>query len=101
MKKPHALVVAFPAQGHIGPLMELCISLAMTGGFRITVANHPDNHSAIRQLEPLLHSRHPGAGAGADIHLIEIPPNHFPSSHDLGRYSVISQMCLSLRDLAT
>lgn len=33
---PHALVLSFPMQGHINPLMELCSKLAGSCGFAIT-----------------------------------------------------------------
>ena len=107
MKKPHALVVAFPAQGHIGPFMELCISLATRGSFRITFANYPESHAAIRHLEPIFESPH--LGTRPDIHLIEIPPDPSLSARTNQPNEVSAQTqffpmahtCLNLRDIGT
>ena len=54
--RPHALVVPFPAQGHIGPMMHLSIKLAMDAGFVITFVNTHHHHASLKQLlEPRFH----------------------------------------------
>ncbi|PKA52985.1 UDP-glycosyltransferase 89B1 [Apostasia shenzhenica] len=40
---PHLLVFPFPAQGHLLPLLDLCVHLAARASFSITVAITPKN----------------------------------------------------------
>lgn len=66
MGKPHALLLPYPAQGHVIPLMELAHCL-VDRGFKITFVNTEFNHERLvaalpKELE------------GADqIHLVTIP----------------------------
>eukprot|EP01018_Ginkgo_biloba_P036040 Gb_18329 [translate_table: standard] len=45
-RMPHAVLVAFPAQGHINPMMQLAKKLA-SDGFLVTFVNNEYNHSRI------------------------------------------------------
>ncbi|XP_057443563.1 UDP-glycosyltransferase 83A1 [Lotus japonicus] len=46
MARPHVMVVPYPVQGHVIPLMELSLYLAKQG-IRITFVNTKDNHERI------------------------------------------------------
>ncbi|XP_058070352.1 UDP-glycosyltransferase 83A1-like [Magnolia sinica] len=46
MEKPHALLIPFPAQGHVKPFMELSYRL-IDRGFKITFVNTEFNHSRV------------------------------------------------------
>ncbi|KAJ7956523.1 UDP-glycosyltransferase [Quillaja saponaria] len=54
-KKPHVLVIPFPAQGHLIPILDLTHKLAAHGGLTITFFTTPKN---LPFLDPLL-SAHP------------------------------------------
>ena len=66
--RPHALVIPFPAQGHIGPMMHLSIKLAKEAGFVITFVNTHHHHTLLKELmEPRF--REQGL---EDIHLAQV-----------------------------
>ncbi|PRQ53394.1 putative 7-deoxyloganetin glucosyltransferase [Rosa chinensis] len=46
MSKPHILAFAYPAQGHVLPLMEFSQSLAKHG-FRVTFVHTEYNHKRV------------------------------------------------------
>ncbi|KAJ3702790.1 hypothetical protein LUZ61_006495 [Rhynchospora tenuis] len=70
---PHALVLPWPEQGHIIPLMHLSHFLA-DNGFKITFVNTEDRHDRIVS-----------AGAHADqFHMITIPDGLGPEESRLG-----------------
>ncbi|KAH9318009.1 hypothetical protein KI387_019778, partial [Taxus chinensis] len=49
-KRPHALVVPFPLQGHINPMMHFAQKLA-SDGFLVTFVNSEHNHSRIMEAK--------------------------------------------------
>ncbi|KAH9318010.1 hypothetical protein KI387_019779, partial [Taxus chinensis] len=46
-KKPHAVMVPFPAQGHINPMMQIAKKLAVEEGFAVTFVNTEYHHQRI------------------------------------------------------
>ncbi|KAF1877535.1 hypothetical protein Lal_00040251 [Lupinus albus] len=51
MAKPHVLVVPYPVQGHVIPLMELSLSLVKQG-IKVTFVNTQHNHDSIMSAFP-------------------------------------------------
>ncbi|KAG4914662.1 hypothetical protein JHK87_052219 [Glycine soja] len=51
MARPHVMVVPYPAQGHVIPLMELSL-LLIKQGIKITFVNTKDNHERIMSALP-------------------------------------------------
>ncbi|KAJ0098838.1 hypothetical protein Patl1_21711 [Pistacia atlantica] len=66
MGNPHVLVIPFPAQGHVIPLMELSQCL-VKHGIRITFVNTDDKH---KQVTDALAMKD---GVGNQIHLVSVP----------------------------
>eukprot|EP00257_Ricinus_communis_P019901 XP_015579013.1 UDP-glycosyltransferase 83A1 [Ricinus communis] len=86
MGNPHILVIPYPAQGHIIPLMVLSQCLARNG-FRITFVNSESNHQLIKN-----------ASASNDyldnqIHLVSIPDG-LQSSEDRNKPGKSSEAIL-------
>lgn len=50
-RRPHAVVVPYPAQGHINPCMQLAKQLALQG-YTITFVNTEHNHARIVASQP-------------------------------------------------
>lgn len=69
--KPHAVFVAYPAQGHINPLLKLAI-LIHHKGFHITFVNTEDTHNR------LLQSRGPESLDGLPEFRFETIPDGLP-----------------------
>ncbi|XVF16737.1 hypothetical protein REPUB_Repub10bG0057900 [Reevesia pubescens] len=67
MGNPHILVIPYPAQGHVTPLMELSHSLTKHG-FRITIVNTDFNHK--RVMDAYANKVDDGEWP---IHLVSIP----------------------------
>lgn len=63
--KPHAVVIPFPAQGHIAPMMHLSVKLALEG-FIITFVNTQHNHAIMKHLQPSFEAQ------GLDIRFAEL-----------------------------
>lgn len=75
-KKPHALLIPFPTQGHINPFLKLA-KLLHSKGFHITFVNTEFNH------QRLLNSRGPNALSGfPDFHFETIPDGLPPTNKD-------------------
>ncbi|KAJ3702793.1 hypothetical protein LUZ61_006498 [Rhynchospora tenuis] len=73
MSSPHALVLPWPEQGHITPLMRLSLFLA-DNGFKITFVNTEDRHNRIVS-----------AGTHTDqFHMISIPDGLGPEESRFG-----------------
>ncbi|XP_014495667.1 UDP-glycosyltransferase 83A1-like [Vigna radiata var. radiata] len=51
MARPHIMVVPYPAQGHVIPLMELSLILVKQG-IKITFVNTKENHDRIKSALP-------------------------------------------------
>nr|GMC99351.1 UDP-glycosyltransferase 83A1-like [Ipomoea batatas] len=63
MRKPHIIAIPFPAQGHVIPLMELCLCL-VKHGCKVTFVNSEFNHNRI------INSM---SEADNDINLVSVP----------------------------
>ncbi|XP_057804015.1 7-deoxyloganetin glucosyltransferase-like [Salvia miltiorrhiza] len=89
MQRPHAVVIPYPAQGHLNPLLKLA-KLLHSRGFFITFVNTEFNHAR------LLRSRGPDSVAGLpDFRFAAIPDGLPPSDKDATQD--IPQLCESLR----
>lgn len=89
-KKPHAVVVPFPTQGHINPFLKLA-KLLHSKGFHITFVNTEFNHKR------LLKSRGHNALSGLpDFHFETIPDGLPPSNMDATQS--IPALCHSTRN---
>ncbi|WVY94629.1 hypothetical protein V8G54_033717 [Vigna mungo] len=88
-KKPHALLIPFPSQGHINPFLKLA-KLLHSRGFHITFVNSELNHRR------LLKSRGPDALNGlSDFHFEAIPDGLPPT--DMDATQCILALCDSTR----
>jgi len=81
MASPHALIIPYPAQGHVIPLMELSHCL-VDRGFRITFVNTEFNHD---RVVAALSER--GGKIHPMIRLVSIPNGMAPDEdqNDLGK----------------
>ncbi|XP_026413855.1 UDP-glycosyltransferase 83A1-like [Papaver somniferum] len=76
MKKIHALVLPFPAQGHVIPLMKLSNYLS-EHGFKITFVNTDSNHeTVVASLPKQSNSKENG------IRLVSIPDGRDPGANE-------------------
>ena len=98
-KKPHAVFVPFPAQGHITPMMKLA-KIFHRKGFHVTFVNTEYNHHR------LVRSRGPDAVAGLpDFRFATIPDGLPPSDADTTQdmpslcYSIMTHCLPHLRNL--
>ncbi|XP_061371898.1 7-deoxyloganetin glucosyltransferase-like [Gastrolobium bilobum] len=90
IKKPHALLIPFPIQGHINPFLKLA-KLLHSKGFHITFVNSEFNHKR------LLRSRGPNALNGLpDFHFETIPDGLPPTNIDATQS--IPDLCDSTRN---
>uniref|UniRef100_A0ACD5WXD2 Uncharacterized protein n=1 Tax=Avena sativa TaxID=4498 RepID=A0ACD5WXD2_AVESA len=101
-KKPHAVFVPLPTQGHVTPMLKLAKLLHSTAGFHITFVNTEYNHRR------LVRSRGPGAVAGLpDFRFATIPDGLPPSDADATQdvpsvcYSTMTTCLAPLRKLLT
>ena len=51
MARPHVMVVPYPAQGHVIPLMEISLILVKEG-IKITFVNTKENHDRMKSAVP-------------------------------------------------
>ncbi|KAF3439265.1 hypothetical protein FNV43_RR17541 [Rhamnella rubrinervis] len=72
-KKPHAVLVPFPAQGHVNPVMQLA-KLLHSKGFHITFVNTEFNHNR------LIRSKGPDFLKGLPDFVFETIPDGLPPS---------------------
>ncbi|RDX80086.1 7-deoxyloganetin glucosyltransferase, partial [Mucuna pruriens] len=87
MKKPHAMCIPFPAQGHINPMLKLAKLLHMKG-FHITFVNSEYNHKR------LLKARGPDSLKGLASFRFETIPDGLPEPDVEGTQHVPS-LCYS------
>ncbi|KAM0063887.1 putative 7-deoxyloganetin glucosyltransferase [Helianthus debilis subsp. tardiflorus] len=88
MKKPHAIFIPYPAQGHINPMMKLAKLLHLKG-FHISFVNTHFNHKR------LLRSQGPSALDGLpDFRFYSIPDGLPPSDADSTQSS--PDLCVSI-----
>ncbi|KAL3514164.1 hypothetical protein ACH5RR_026881 [Cinchona calisaya] len=87
-KKPHAVCIPYPAQGHIKPMLQLA-KLLHTKGFHITFVNTEYNHKR------LLKSRGPDALNGLPDFQFKTIPDGVPPSDVLDATQDIPSLCES------
>uniref|UniRef100_A0A803PE24 Glycosyltransferase N-terminal domain-containing protein n=1 Tax=Cannabis sativa TaxID=3483 RepID=A0A803PE24_CANSA len=75
-KKPHAVCVPFPAQGHVNPMMQLA-KLLHSRGFHITYVNTEFNHRRLIRSKGL-----ESVKGLSDFHFETIPDGLPPSDRD-------------------
>ncbi|CAL0315537.1 unnamed protein product [Lupinus luteus] len=88
-KKPHAVCIPYPAQGHINPMLKLA-KLLHFKGFHITFVNTEYNHRRI------LKSRGPDSLNGLSSFRFETIPDGLPDS-DVDATQDIPSLCESTR----
>ncbi|KAJ4707315.1 UDP-glycosyltransferase [Melia azedarach] len=86
MGNPHVLVIPYPAQGHVIPLMELSQCL-VKHGFRITFVNTEYNHKLVKNALSVKEDK------GDLIHLVSIPDG-LESLEDRNKPGKISEAIL-------
>ncbi|KAJ0098833.1 hypothetical protein Patl1_21719 [Pistacia atlantica] len=86
MGNPHVLVIPYPAQGHVIPLMELSQCLA-NHGFRVTFVNTEYNHKLVKNA---LSTKEDMWG---QIHLVSVPDG-LESLEDRNKPGKISEAIL-------
>ncbi|XP_020222645.1 7-deoxyloganetin glucosyltransferase [Cajanus cajan] len=89
MKKPHAVCIPYPAQGHINPMLKLAKLLHLRG-FHITFVNTEYNHKR------LLKARGPHSLDGLSSFRFETIPDGLPES-DVDATQDIASLCDSTR----
>ncbi|CAN6274376.1 unnamed protein product [Urochloa humidicola] len=87
-RRPHAVLIPQPAQGHVTPMLHLA-KVLHARGFHITYVNSEYNHRR------LLRSRGPGSLAGADGFRFEAVPDGMPPSDNDDVTQDIAALCLS------
>ncbi|KAL3502141.1 hypothetical protein ACH5RR_036590 [Cinchona calisaya] len=88
-KKPHVVLVPYPAQGHVNPLMRLA-KLLHAKGFHISFVNTEFNHKR------LIRSKGPESVKGFDDFRFETIPDGMPPS-DKDATQDVPQLCYSTR----
>ncbi|XP_030496312.2 linamarin synthase 2-like [Cannabis sativa] len=89
-KKPHAVCVPFPAQGHVNPMMQLA-KLLHSRGFHITYVNTEFNHRRLIRSKGL-----DSVKGLSDFHFETIPNGLPPSDRDATQD--IPSLCDSTRN---
>ncbi|EYU18466.1 hypothetical protein ABFS82_02G058400 [Erythranthe guttata] len=87
--KPHAVLIPYPAQGHIAPVLKLA-KLLHARGFFVTFVNTEFNHSR------LVRARGPESVSGLEDFQFKTIPDGLPFS-DKDSTQDIPQLCDSLR----
>ncbi|XP_020672407.1 7-deoxyloganetin glucosyltransferase-like isoform X1 [Dendrobium catenatum] len=95
VKTPHAVLLSFPAQGHLNPILTLAKILHIVGGFRITIVNTEFDH---RRLLRSSSSAATAANNAIDgFHLTSIPDGLPPNPVDDNATQDIPALCTSIR----
>ncbi|KAM0935765.1 putative trans-zeatin O-beta-D-glucosyltransferase [Dioscorea sansibarensis] len=101
MRRPHALLLPYPAQGHIIPLIEVAHSLHTHHGFTITFINTHFNHARLFSAIPPPQSTTPNPS----INFVSIPDGMQPGEdrNDISKLcnALITFMPLHLEQLIT
>ncbi|KAG8368649.1 hypothetical protein BUALT_Bualt15G0067500 [Buddleja alternifolia] len=87
-RKPHAVCLPFPAQGHINPMMKLALLLHHYKNFHITFINTEYNHNRLLKSAAVQDS--------PDFQFKTIPDG-LPPAEDGGGTQDIPSLCLSTR----
>lgn len=90
-KKPHAILIPFPTQGHINPFLKLA-KILHNKGFYITFVNTEFNHKR------LLKSRGPNALNGLPDFNFETIPDGLPPPTNMDATQNITALCDSTRN---
>ncbi|ERM99962.1 hypothetical protein AMTR_s00110p00119150 [Amborella trichopoda] len=101
MGKLHALVISFPAQGHITPMMEFSHRM-VEHGFVVTFLNSDYNHKRVLEA-PKAHPQYQTGHGNGPISLVSIPDGLDPGAdrNQLGPLceSMLSSMPRALEKL--
>ncbi|KAH7352770.1 hypothetical protein KP509_19G063000 [Ceratopteris richardii] len=90
-KKVHVVAIPYPAQGHIVPLMQLCLKITANEGYMVTFVNTEHNHARMLQSQD---GQGLEAGVGLEgiseknIRLVGIPGGLRPELHGDPAYVV-------------
>lgn len=90
-KKPHLVIVPYPAQGHVTPMMRFA-KLLHSRGFYITFVNTEFNHRR------LIKSKGPESVKGLPDFKFETIPDGLPPSDELDATQDIPMLCYSTRN---
>ena len=90
VKRPHAVCVPYPAQGHINPMLKLA-KLLHHKGFHITFVNTEFNHKR------LLKSGGPDSLNGLNSFRFETIPDGLPPTTNVDTTQNIPSLCASTR----
>lgn len=88
-KKPHAVLVPYPAQGHVTPMLKLA-KLLHSIGFHITSVNTEYNH------QRLIRSRGPDSVKGLDDFRFDTIPDGLPHTGKNDATQDIPALCDSI-----
>lgn len=92
---PHAVLLSFPAQGHLNPILTLAKLLHILGGFRITMVNTEFNH---RRLLRSSSSAAAAANNAIDgFRLTAIPDGLPPTLFEIDATQDILALCAATR----
>ena len=89
----HIVAIPYPAQGHIGPLMQLCEKLNEDDKFLITFVNTEHNHTRLIQSQMsggYTHNISTNNNKSNNIILVSIPGGVAPELHGQSDQNLIS-----------
>ncbi|XP_020586722.1 7-deoxyloganetin glucosyltransferase-like [Phalaenopsis equestris] len=92
---PHAVLLSFPAQGHLNPILTLGKLLHILGGFRITIVNTDFTHRRLLRSSSFAAAAANNAIYG--FHLTAIPDGLPPNLFDNDATQDIPTICASTR----
>ncbi|KAH7668897.1 UDP-glucuronosyl/UDP-glucosyltransferase protein [Dioscorea alata] len=89
MRRPHALLLPYPAQGHIIPLLELAQSMHINHGFTVTFINTHFNHARLFSTFPPSQS----TATNPSFNFVSIPDGMQPGDD----HNDIAKLCNALK----
>lgn len=93
--RPHAVLLSFPAQGHLNPILTLAKLLHILGGFRVTLVNTEFNHRRLLRSSSTAAAAANNAIAGFSLTAI---PDGLPAAlFDADATQDIPTLCASTR----